>query len=55
MQMDVDEPVISHSQRFVGRGVLFAAFLLLFGALGEGVSHADHANLNVPAGIIAAT
>lgn len=55
MQIQIDEPVISHSQRFVGRGVLFAAFLLLFGALGEGVSHADNSNLHVPAGIIAAT
>ena len=54
MQVHIDEPMISHSQRFVGRGVLLTAFLLLFGALSQGVSQAGDTTFSVPAGIIAA-
>ncbi len=55
MQIDSDHPILSHSQRFVGRGVLLAAFLMLFGALGDGVSRVNAETFSVPAGAIAAT
>lgn len=55
MQMNGNERSLSPYQRFVGRGVLLAAFLVLFGALGDGVSHASAETFSVPAGTIAAT
>ncbi len=55
MQTGSDDRTLSYSQRFVGRGVLLAAFLILASALGDGLSEQQAVAFDVPAGVIAAT